>query len=98
VVTLSSLKKHDPASSNFKKVRQTAITICSWLIYPTGWTAQSFEDMSRCFYHARETLRGYNPVFIVDEYERVNDKKQIWSKVIMDSENVCSLYAVIYRM
>jgi hypothetical protein len=65
---------------------------------PTGWTAQPSEDMSRCFYQGRETLWWYNTVFIADEYERVNDEKQIWSKVIMDSENVCSLYAVIYSM
>jgi hypothetical protein len=32
----------DPAISNFKKVHQKAITICSRLSYQTGWAEKPF--------------------------------------------------------
>jgi hypothetical protein len=63
----------DPASSNFKKVLQTVITICSRLLYPTGWAVQPSEDHG-VFFKGKENLLGYNRAFISDEYERVNVK------------------------
>jgi hypothetical protein len=60
-----------PASSNLKKVRQTAITICSGLSHLTG------------IYHGglkgRETLLGHNTLFIFEEYERVKSAWQVKS-------------------
>ncbi len=48
----------DPASSNFKKVRQSASTICVGLLYPTGWATQPSEDISHCcFLGQRNPLR-----------------------------------------
>ncbi len=62
----------DPASLNLKKVRQTAILICSWLLYPTGWAGPISEDLSRRFlFKGRETLWGHDTTIISDEYERV---------------------------
>jgi hypothetical protein len=49
----------------FKKVCQTAITFCSGArIYPTGWTAQPSEDLSRHFFQGqRKPLRTYHSVY-----------------------------------
>jgi hypothetical protein len=36
-----------------KKVRQTAITVCSGLSHPTGWAALPSENISRLFFKGR---------------------------------------------
>jgi hypothetical protein len=58
-----------PASSNSKKVHQTAITICRGLSHPTGWSwaALPSENISQRFFEGRETLWGYKWQFILDE-------------------------------
>jgi hypothetical protein len=58
-------------SSNSKKVRQITILICSGLLHPTGWAAQSSKTYYGFFFKDRETLREYNTAFIFDENERV---------------------------
>ncbi len=49
----------NPGSSNKKKVRHTAITICRGLSHPTGWAALPSENISRYFFKGGKTLWRY---------------------------------------
>jgi len=66
-ITLQRAVTPNPASSNSKKVRQTAITISRGLSHLTGWATLPSENISRHFFKGGETLFGHKWPFIFYE-------------------------------